>query len=502
MYNHNSKPLSWFAQLGSFFFLQLQLYFPLVLGLAVGISLPIMSGALSDKWFIFAVVALTTVSVLILLANLTTKTREIILVVSVLSLPFFYGVTIQYREYVPFSVLVNGYPIELFDIGLGLLTISWIYQKWSRMEKFNFYLPINWLLFMGVMLGFNLFSTLYIAEEQFFGFNMIYGQLKCYLTLFFVANYIQDSHGLRILTYTFAGVLICQCIVVMEQQFIGVIFTAEHLGRQTQLISAANAGTVSRLSGSLGHPNAMAMYVNLIMPWIGFQWAIENRKKRKIFLSIALLSGLYCVIMSGSRGAWTGVGIGSAISILLWYRKQGRNPIVALFSLLVIASLIFSVLFATSSTFRTRLTADDQGSAEVRLPLMEVAEEIIRAHPYVGVGLANYTHEMANYDRSTWFVTSWYDQPVHNTYLLIAAETGVPALVVFLLFFLTAVLLALRLALKGDKEISALGLGLLSGLIAWIFHCLVNPTAPYIDTTLWFLFGLLLSAEKQLINRP
>jgi O-antigen ligase len=351
---------------------------------------------------------------------------------------------------------------------------------------------------MALMLAINLFSALFVARESFFSFSMIYGQLKCYLIAFFIANYIRDSHSLRLVGYAFAAILLTQGLIVMEQLFIGVIFTDQNLGRATSLKSVADLGTIYRVSGTLGHPNAMAMYLDLIIPWVGFQLASEKYLGRKIYLGVALFLAVFAVISSGSRGGWLGLAVGAGIATLMWYRKQGRSPVVAVFVLSIVVSLVFALLFASSSTFRTRLTAGDAGAAEVRLPLMQVAEEMIRSHPITGVGLANYTREMQSYDRTNLFIASFYDQPVHNTYLLMAAETGVIGMAIFVLFMLGALLMAHRMAKNGSNEISTLGFGLLAGLISWMLHNFVNQTAPFTDSTLWFLFGLLVAANNQL----
>lgn len=474
---------------------------PLLLGLAIGTFLVMIFGRFPTKWVTFIIFAAIGGSIMVLVMTLTNKTRETLLFCAIPTLPLMYSITFAYQENVSFSVLANGFPIELFDIALFSLLIGWLYQLWIKTDPISLYLPKKWAALMIALLVINTYSALYVARENFYSFSMIYSQLKSYLILFFIANYIRDTHSLRLVGYAFAAILISQGLIVMEQLFLGVIFTAENLGRNIALQSAAGMGTINRVAGTLGHPNNMAMYLDLIIPWVGFQMMNEKIPLRRVYLAIALFLGLFAVLASGSRGAWLGLLVGCFIAILLWYRKQGKSPVTAIFVLFISLSLLFVMLFAASNTFRTRLTSDDQGAAEVRVPLMEVASEIISAKPFEGVGLANYTREMLFYDRTTTKVASFYDQPVHNTFLLMAAETGVPSALLFIGLFLLALRAAYLLAMRSDNEFSALGFGLLASLPGWFIHNQVNHTAPFIESTLWLLMGLLLAAQNQVARQ-
>jgi uncharacterized membrane protein YfcA len=63
---------------------------------------------------------------------------------------------------------------------------------------------------------------------------------------------------------------------------------------------------------------------------------------------------------------------------------------------------------------------------------------------------------------------------------------------------LLALSMSYRIAMRGEGEIAALGFGLLASLIGWIIHNQVNHTAPFTESTLWVLFGLLLAAYYQM----
>jgi putative inorganic carbon (HCO3(-)) transporter len=107
---------------------------------------------------------------------------------------------------------------------------------------------------------------------------------------------------------------------------------------------------------------------------------------------------------------------------------------------------------------------------------------------------------MRKYDETPELVTEHFDWPVHNVYLLIAAETGYPGL----LFFLALTAIACRrgwLVLRNpgaDPMLRALALGLLTGMIAYLITGLKEASCFQTgQMRLFFLLcGLLLANER------
>ena len=72
---------------------------------------------------------------------------------------------------------------------------------------------------------------------------------------------------------------------------------------------------------------------------------------------------------------------------------------------------------------------------------------MIKDNPLFGVGLKNFVVAMDDYADER--LLPYLHQPVHNIYLLIAAESGVLALVVFLIFLLNIVRPAFAMTAPG-----------------------------------------------------
>jgi len=69
---------------------------------------------------------------------------------------------------------------------------------------------------------------------------------------------------------------------------------------------------------------------------------------------------------------------------------------------------------------------DPEGSAKQRFAVLQTATRIIRDHPVLGVGLGGYARANAEYSPALGL------RDTHNTYVNVAAETGIPGLLIFL----------------------------------------------------------------------
>ena len=95
-------------------------------------------------------------------------------------------------------------------------------------------------------------------------------------------------------------------------------------------------------------------------------------------------------------------------------------------------NLVFGFLLS-SEVFQTiliRIFEDDGKAYDSRWDLFMVAVEMFITYPFFGAGLNSFEEIMSRYDNSG--VVNIIQQPVHNIYCLIAAETGVFALIMFL----------------------------------------------------------------------
>jgi O-antigen ligase len=123
-----------------------------------------------------------------------------------------------------------------------------------------------------------------------------------------------------------------------------------------------------------------------------------------------------------------------------------------------------------------------------------VALNIIGHHPWLGIGLGNYTMAAPDYDTTPEGISYEFPRPVHNEFLLIAAEQGLPALGLFLVILLYVVTQLFRLSRsRTDPILPYVAIGLLGTFFAWTVSRLVDYNYILLGDPFWLLIGLSLA---------
>lgn len=229
----------------------------------------------------------------------------------------------------------------------------------------------------------------------------------------YIANHIDlKKDWPTIVKLLSVGVLFEAFLAVAQWLNQGSIFGYWFFGENKYTISTPGIATFDfdgikkvRPYGTFPHPNVLGGYLAILLPWILYQW----RGRRK-FYSLTLLGGLSGLYLTFSRSAW----LAGALGLLATGGLILKQPFI----------LLTSISFIR------------------RAELNWIALHIVRDHPLLGVGLNNFTVRMDEYGR----VSGWvrFLQPVHNLYLLIAAEIGLVGLVLFLCFMFSAFSLLLK----------------------------------------------------------
>jgi O-antigen ligase len=145
-----------------------------------------------------------------------------------------------------------------------------------------------------------------------------------------------------------------------------------------------------------------------------------------------------------------------------------------------------------------RLGGPDRGAAESRLPQFEVAYNIIKDNPLVGVGINNYTEIMDDYDTTEEGVRSLTRHPVHNIFLHIAAEMGVFGLAAFF-WLISAIFVEGMKHIISNEDFTAYAIiGMLGGIIAFLIHGLVDTASlgSKLYMFVWFFAGIIIGISQ------
>jgi O-antigen ligase len=172
------------------------------------------------------------------------------------------------------------------------------------------------------------------------------------------------------------------------------------------------------------------------MGYIGVE---KNSRKRWGMFGILLLV-ILCEVFTFSRGFWVAMAVEVLAFVLVFYRK---GILYLLGVALAGAALAGPAVWQRLNTLR-HVTEDS--SAAMRLAYLEIAQAVVEDHP-LGIGWYNYRYVFPEYD-------FYFKNPdvimyhCHNLFLNVAAELGIPGLILFLCAWFYMLYLAVKLARK------------------------------------------------------
>ena len=196
---------------------------------------------------------------------------------------------------------------------------------------------------------------------------------------------------------------------------------------------------VEQASGTFDHQNLLGLNSHFVVFPI---FALFLTRHRSGWLpGVAVISGAIVVLLTASR-ATIGLAAGaySALFILSAFREwTSRKATFALGGIAIVALLAPLSLYLIEK----RGAAEISGSDKERTAMQELAMAMISRHPF-GVG-ANTYQERASFEGFNLGAgVSWqsYIVPVHNTYLLITAETGFLGVLTFMVLLIRPMVVA------------------------------------------------------------
>lgn len=175
--------------------------------------------------------------------------------------------------------------------------------------------------------------------------------------------------------------------------------------------------------GTFSHPNSLAGFTFIVLILL----LGSAKSTNQLIHKLSYLLGLLALVLSFSRSAW----LAGVISILLltahqiWKKRIGT----LLIAFFIIFLSFFIILFSCP-----RFLIDEP--LVQRLQLIKVSYEMIKSNPLSGVGLNNFIVRLPDFWESN---SIRLLQPVHNIYLLIATETGLVGLTIFLWFLILTI---------------------------------------------------------------
>ena len=255
--------------------------------------------------------------------------------------------------------------------------------------------------------------------------------------------------------------------------------------------AVTNTAVQGRFSGGGGDPNQQAAaFVAAMFLAIGL-FSLYRRKAVRIALTAGFIVVAIGFFATESRGGLVALAV-AALAALALAPGQRRRVV----GLIVLVAAAGAILVATTPGALTRIT-NLGGGTSGRSDLWRVGWDVFSGHPLFGIGAGNFVVVEAHYvlrpgaiSRIQYLV----DVPhlVHNTYLQIAAETGL----VGLLGYATVIVGSLWSGYRAARRFDVLGLTRYADLTRAIMMGTIGMLAALFfitdgdDLRLWVLLAL------------
>jgi O-antigen ligase len=199
------------------------------------------------------------------------------------------------------------------------------------------------------------------------------------------------------------------------------------------LVSAVKGHDTPRLQGVLGgiygNPNDLAFAVVLSMPFCLAFLVSAKKASRKVIWLCAMMMMMITLMLTASRAGFIDLVVTG--TVCLWhfgvrgkrFYLIGATAFLGLLVMVVAGRTLKDRILATTGSVNSIEEKKAYGSYEARIYLMKRAIEGIEEYPLFGLGIGNFVE----------FSGDWHE--VHMSYLQIAVEGGIPALILYLLFF-------------------------------------------------------------------
>lgn len=209
----------------------------------------------------------------------------------------------------------------------------------------------------------------------------------------------------------------------------------------------------------------------------------QELQLRKELIVITLIINIVALLLTKSLGGIIGL-FGNGVIFFLYVLKKRYIQFDWRFGVLLLLSISFFLVFVTINidyvnSKYSRMTNVNSGYGRV-VSIIE-GIEIVKNKPFTGVGMGN----------AVFFVSNGQ---IHNAYLNIAAELGLPALAVFLTFILGVLLRLNKVITCSKSTLGVISIGLVSALIGMLVQFL--SFYAYMIGLFWFTLAFSMAVHK------
>lgn len=253
-------------------------------------------------------------------------------------------------------------------------------------------------------------------------------------------------------------------------------------------------GFATRATPSYGDANDLAYILSTTLPLT--LWLLRGRGLQRLFVLglVAVIS--LADVLTFSRGAAFGLGC-ALVWLAVTRRRQIRAALAPLILVAVLVGVVAVVQPARLTTAVTQKAAVAGVNISQRFGAWRSAFELIVAHPLLGVGPGNFQFQSAAVDGRP--PTNADPTVVHDTYLDVGAELGLPALALLVAYLVTS-FERLRLVMRQRVGPPSFAVAVAAALIVAIMSALTLSEQYY--APLWLVGAIVTCMWQEMRARP
>lgn len=418
------------------------------------------------------------------------------------------------------------YVTDLLIFTLGVIWIfGLIFQKFHVEHQGIWHICLVFIAFLAFNLGLLLFVSYQTnLTLALFGLFKLF---SLFILFCFITNIYNVKQLLNISFWLILATSLFQIVIGIYQYFLQKSLGLKLLGEEylryylpglakfkmlngyhwifDKIFHVSHETLVIRAYGTFSHANVFGafMFVAVLVSCYLFYVSYETWKK--VLVASVIFLQVFGLTISFSRAAIAAGLLAVFVFFFLMLNKKipkgfslsdnQRKKLKFLAAIIALSFGICFILFYPQFLERSGIVSYGTSNKEAlddRLLYQKISLEMIKKHPLTGVGFQNFVSVMDEY--SPVVLKDNQHQPVHNVYLLIAAETGLVGLGIFLLFL---ALIIRRVWNRGLNPISAI---LLSVFIGFLFLGLFDHYLWTIQQgkLMFFIFsGFLLASTRE-----
>lgn len=243
--------------------------------------------------------------------------------------------------------------------------------------------------------------------------------------------------------------------------------------------------------GFIGNQNFSAMFVVGILPFLLPLFTEAKNNVHRILYSIVGFVMIWSLMVFASRGSIVAILCAGALGVILLFLRKFtwsiRLGVVLAFLVTIgMAGVFYTITRPITTSSSLELSTDE--TTQSRLEVWVQSAELIKAHPWLGVGQGNFSTAFDQVKEKTLVGVERFNDP-HNLFISIAVTTGVPALIAFI----AIMAIALWVSFKNfwiNKSLISWAIGI--GLIATLISCMFNP----VSISTWIALAFLVAASQ------